>query len=132
MFSPLEQFIITPVFAIPFNDIVIFITNFDLAFFVLFIIFFILIQITSAYRYVIPRAPQVVSEQLYFFILSMIQQQTTLNGRQFFPILYFNFMFILLSNILSLFPFGFTITAQFLMIFIIALTFNYMFFMYLD
>jgi ATP synthase subunit 6 len=124
MFSPLEQFIITPIFVIPFQDLVFFITNFDLAFFLLFLIFLALIQITSAYRYIIPRAPQVLSEQFYFFILSMLQQQTTLAGRQFFPILYFNFMFILVSNILSLFPFGFTITAQFMMIFVISLTFN--------
>lgn len=124
LFSPLEQFIITPILVIPFDTITIFITNFDLAFFLLFILFFILIQVTSAYRYVVPRAPQVLSEYFYFFILSMLQQQTTLNGRQFFPILYFNFMFILLSNILSLFPFGFTLTAQFMMIFTISLTFN--------
>jgi ATP synthase subunit 6 len=124
MFSPLEQFIITPILSFTLNDYVFFITNFDLAFFLIFIIFLILIQVTSAYRYVIPRAPQVISEQFYFFILSMLQQQTTLSGRQFFPLLYFNFMFILISNILSLFPFGFTITAQFMMIFIISLTFN--------
>jgi ATP synthase subunit 6 len=124
MFSPLEQFIITPILAFPVSDYYIFITNFDLAFLLLFIIFFILIQITSSYRFIIPRAPQVLSEQFYFFILSMLQQQTTLSGRQFFPILYFNFMFILISNILSLFPFGFTITAQFMMIFVISLTFN--------
>lgn len=124
MFSPLEQFIITPIFVIPYQDLVFFITNFDLAFVLLFIIFFILIQITSAYRYIVPRAPQVLSEQFYFFILSMLQQQTTLAGRQFFPILYFNFMFILVSNVLSLFPFGFTVTAQFMMIFVISLTFN--------
>lgn len=124
MFSPLEQFIITPIFAFHFENFTVFITNFDIAFLLLFIIFLALIQITSAYRYIIPRAPQVLSEQFYFFILSMLQQQTTLSGRQFFPILYFNFMFILVSNILSLFPFGFTITAQFMMIFVLSLTFN--------
>jgi ATP synthase subunit 6 len=124
MFSPLEQFIITPIFVIPFQEFVFFITYFGLGFFLVFLIFLSLIQITSAYSYIITRAPQVLSEQFYFFILSMLQQQTTLAGRQFFPILYFNFMFILVSNILSLFPFGFTITAQFMMIFVISLTFN--------
>jgi ATP synthase subunit 6 len=61
-------------------------------------------------------------------VLSTVEQQVTFKGIKFFPLIFFNFIFILIANIFSLLPFSFTVTAQFLTVFILAFSFNILFF----
>lgn len=128
MFSPLEQFYILPVRIIEAFEEYFFISNFDLHYLVFFFVFLLLFLFTPRYFSIIPTLPQLIIEDIYFFILSTVEQQVTFKGIKFFPLIFFNFIFILITNLFSLFPFSFTVTAQFLTVFILAFSFNILFF----
>jgi ATP synthase subunit 6 len=128
MFSPLEQFYVLPVSWITVADNVGFISNFDLHYLFFFILFILLFFITPRYFTIIPNLLQIIIEEIYFFILGTVEQQVTFKGIKFFPIIFFNFIFILIATIFSLFPFSFTVTAQFLTVFVLAFSFNILFF----
>jgi len=128
MFSPLEQFYVIPVKIFSAYDNFGFISNFDLHYVIFFFIFMFFLLITPYYFSVIPSIPQLIIEDIYFFILGTVEQQVTFKGVRFFPLIFFNFIFILITNIFSLLPFSFTVTAQFLTVFILAFGFNILFF----
>jgi len=128
MFSPLEQFYVLPVKFFTFFDQIVFISNFDLHYVLFFFLFLMLFGATPKYFKIIPTKTQLVFEEIYYFVLSTVEQQVTFKGIKFFPLIFFNFIFILITNIFSLFPFSFTVTAQFLTVFVLALSFNTLFF----
>jgi len=128
MFSPLEQFYVLPVNIFTGIDQLLFISNFDLHYFLFFIFFLLILGSTPKYFKVIPNIPQLLVEEIYYFVLGTVEQQVTFKGIKFFPLIFFNFIFILVTNLFSLFPFSFTVTAQFLTVFILALSFNTLFF----
>jgi len=63
-------------------------------------------------------------ESLYKFLLTLVKEQTEGSGKPYFPLFYTIFSFILVSNMIGLFPFSFTITAHFAITFGLALTMN--------
>jgi len=128
MFSPLEQFSVLPIWPLDDYDPFFFISNFDLHYIVFFIIFLLILIFTPFSFAVVPSMPQIIIEEIYFFILGTVEQQVTFKGIKFFPLILFNFIFILITNVFSLFPFSFTVTAQFLTVFILAFSFNVLFF----
>jgi ATP synthase subunit 6 len=128
MFSPLEQFSVLPVRIFKAYDNLHFISNFDLHYIVFFVVFLLFLVFTPYYFAVVPTLPQIIIEEIYFFVLGTVEQQVTFKGIKFFPLIFFNFIFILITNIFSLLPFSFTVTAQFLTVFILAFSFNILFF----
>jgi len=128
MFSPLEQFHIIPVNIRIGYVSSYFSTNFDFHHFFLFAILTAFFLKTGSCQKIIPTPFQSLIEELYLFILSTVQQQATFKGVAFFPIIFFNFIYILTANLISLLPFSFTLTAEFLSVFFLALTFNLFFF----
>jgi len=77
---------------------------------------------------VVPGNYQFLFEQFYQFIYGMLFQQTGRLGLVHFPIFFFTFFFILFSNFLGLFPFGFTVTGHLVITFALAFSFNLSFF----
>jgi len=128
MYSPLEQFHIIPITIISMFQNYAVITNFDIQYILVGIIFLFLFIKTSMFNKLIPSAFELMFEELYFFILSTVGQQGTFNAVNFFPIILFNFIYILVNNLISLLPFSFSLTAEFVSVFFIALTFNVFFF----
>ena len=72
----------------------------------------------------VPSAAQSLSEQLYRFVLTMVGEQTGGAALVFFPLFLLIFLLIATANLLGLFPFAFTITAQFALTFALSLAFN--------
>jgi F-type H+-transporting ATPase subunit a len=88
---------------------------------------FILTLIFNLYiksLYIIPTRSQFIIESIYFFIVDMIKQQLGFKGLIFFPIIFYIFIFILISNLYGLIPYGFVITGHIIITLYIALTFN--------
>jgi len=128
MYSPLEQFHIFPVYTI---DNVIFQSfgmNIEIHYILLALFLCLLFFKTSRQFKIIPSPTMLMFEEIYMFVLSTVRQQASSRGLAFFPIILFNFMFILAANFTSLIPFSFTLTAEFFSVLLLALSFNTFFF----
>lgn len=126
IFSPLEQFEITPIIMIvsQFNGI------FSSLFFISFTNFafygLVVLGITL-FTHVYVFTGELVStrwtmfiEALYMTLYNMVYGQIGAKGTRYFPLVYSLFLFILLSNLISMIPYSFAINAQF--IFVISLS----------
>jgi F-type H+-transporting ATPase subunit a len=72
----------------------------------------------------IPNWIQWCLESLYKFTLNLVKEQTEDAGVKYFPLFYIIFIFILISNLIGLFPFSFTVTSHFALTFGLALSLN--------
>ena len=66
--------------------------------------------------YLIPTHYQYLFELSYIFIFNLIKQQVGILGYPFFPLIYVLFVFILISNLFSLIPFGIALTSHIILI----------------
>jgi F-type H+-transporting ATPase subunit a len=64
-------------------------------------------------------------EMLYLFIFNILSQQAGKVAQGYFPVVFTLFFFILFSNLFGLTPFGFTVTAQFILTLSIAFSLNF-------
>lgn len=62
-------------------------------------------------------------EKLYYMVLITLEEQVGAYGLCYFPIFFSIFIFILISNLIGLTPYGFTITSFIIKTFTISLTF---------
>jgi F-type H+-transporting ATPase subunit a len=60
----------------------------------------------------VPGHFQSLSELSYEFVASMIRSNAGQEGMKFFPLVYSLFMFILVSNLIGIIPYTFTVAAQ--------------------
>lgn len=122
MFSPLEQFdavLLIPLriwgFDVSFTNILL-----PLLFANIFIILFI--QLHGQDFKLIPGAWQLMLENIYIFILDIIDQQIGYKGYIYFPFIFSLFFFILLCNFISMTPFGIALTSHIIMIIFLSLS----------
>ncbi|MEF2070503.1 F0F1 ATP synthase subunit A [Consotaella aegiceratis] len=73
-------------------------------------------------RGLIPSRVQSISELLYEFTAGMLRDAAGTQGMRFFPFVFAIFTFVLLANLIGLFPFFFTITAHIIVTFTLAIT----------
>jgi len=67
---------------------------------------------TSSGRRLVPTPMQSVAELCYEFVARTLRETTGAQGMRFFPLVFSLFVFILVSNCLSLFPYFYTVNAQ--------------------
>lgn len=132
LFSPLEQFeiiAVLPIYLCPYFQITL--TNFTLFFlFNLGLIWFFFF-LTMVYEPLfISTKLQFICELIYLFTLNLIKQQSTIKGVQFFPFFFYIFLLILISNLIGLIPYCYTITSQFFFTFYFAFSINLGLFIY--
>ncbi len=72
-------------------------------------------------RGLVPNRAQSVSELSYEFIASMLRDAAGSKGMKFFPLVFSLFMFILVANLLGMFPYFFTVTSHLIVTFSLAL-----------
>jgi len=122
MFSPLEQFEVTPLFyLIKLSE------NFNLPvtnFLVFTLLFFLFIVLGFSFLLrgltLIPSSGQFLVEFVYDFIYDVLYSNVGLKGVKFFPFIFSLFFFILTFNLFGLFPYSFTITSQLVVMFVLA------------
>ncbi len=116
--SPLQQFEIKPFLELYLGDTNISFTNASLFMVLALTLGISLMTFTVRRSGVIPGRWQVVSEMFYEFIANMLQDNVGQKGKQFFPLIFSLFMFVLFCNLLGMLPYSFTVTSH------IAVTFG--------
>jgi F-type H+-transporting ATPase subunit a len=66
----------------------------------------------TAGRQMVPTRIQSVAEMLYEFIVNMIRSTAGEEGLKFFPLVFSLFMFILVTNVVGLIPYTFSVTSH--------------------
>ncbi len=79
------------------------------------------LYLTTASRGQVPSRMQSVSELSYEFVANMLRESAGTGGMRFFPLVFSLFMFILVANMLGMFPYFFTVTAQIIVTFALAM-----------
>jgi len=77
--------------------------------------------LTTSSRGLIPSRMQSVSEMSYEFIANMLRDAAGTQGMRFFPLVFSLFTFILMANLLGLFPYFFTFTSHIIVTFGLAM-----------
>ncbi|TJU96681.1 MAG: F0F1 ATP synthase subunit A, partial [Mesorhizobium sp.] len=72
-------------------------------------------------RALIPGRLQSVSEMAYEFVGNMLRDAAGKQGMQFFPLVFSLFMFVLVANLIGLFPYFFTVTSHIIVTFTLAI-----------
>jgi len=68
--------------------------------------------LSTSGRGLVPNRWQLVSEMLYEFVANMVRSSAGSEGMRFFPLVFSLFMFVLMGNMLGMFPYFFTVTAH--------------------
>ncbi|MGR6431856.1 F0F1 ATP synthase subunit A [Rhizobium sp. PAMB 3182] len=79
------------------------------------------LYLSTTRRGLIPTRMQSAAEMSYEFIASMLREGAGSHGMKFFPLVFSLFMFVLTANLLGLVPYFFTVTAQIVVTFALAL-----------
>lgn len=120
--SPLAQFEIKPLFALPHVAGLDFsITNSTLFMFIAIGAAFALMTVGMRRRTIIPGRMQALVEYLHNGIANMVASTAGEKSKPYFPFIFTLFMFILFCNVLGLIPYGFTVTSQIIITFALAL-----------
>ena len=119
--SVLEQFDIIPLIALRINFLDFSVTNQTVLLFLIITIFFLFFKFMThndGSLYVIPTRLQVVVEMIFKLVTCIIINNIDAkNGQRFFPLICSIFLFVLMSNIIGLIPYSFTVTSHFVVTF---------------
>lgn len=77
--------------------------------------------LTTSNRGMVPSRMQSVSEMGYEFVASMLRDGAGSAGMRFFPMVFSLFMFVLVANLLGMFPYFFTVTSHLIVTFALAI-----------
>ncbi|MGX9117572.1 MAG: F0F1 ATP synthase subunit A [Mesorhizobium sp.] len=78
------------------------------------------LYLTTSSRSLVPTRLQSVSEMAYEFVGNMLRDAAGTQGMKFFPLVFSLFMFVLVANLLGLFPYFFTVTSHIIVTFGLA------------
>jgi len=122
--SPLEQFQILPIIPIRLGIFDFSITNATLILaFGLFTFIFVLTSLLSKQGgYVVPSRIQFIVETIYGVVYGLLNDNVGPVAKSFFPYIFTLFCFILISNVIGLVPYSFTVTSHLIVTFALALT----------
>lgn len=79
------------------------------------------LYMTTSSRGLIPSRLQSISEMSYEFVANMLRDAAGSQGMRFFPLVFSLFMFVLVANLIGLFPYFFTVTSHIIVTFALAL-----------
>jgi len=123
LYSPLEQFQILPLIPVRIGHLDISFTNGNLIILIALGSFMLLMNMLLSSKgsfYMSPSRWQIVIETFYETIANMLYDNLGTRGQQYFPFVFIIFMFVLLSNLIGLVPYSFTITSHLIVTFALA------------
>ncbi len=118
--SPLEQFKIVELVPIRIGDINASFTNASLWMVIAIACVTLFLTYGMRQRALVPGRWQSMAEVTYEFIANLVRDNVGSEGKRYFPFIFSLFMFVLFCNVLGLFPFAFTVTAQIIVTFALA------------
>ena len=72
------------------------------------------VLVTARGGSLVPTPWQSLIEMIYEFVVSLVSEQVGEKGKQYFPILFTLFTFLLCSNLIGMIPYSFTTTSHLL------------------
>lgn len=118
--SPLAQFEISPLIKLNLAGYDISFTNSSLWMVIAVLAVLALLFPASRKRAVVPGRLQAAGEILVEFVSNTITEVTGKEGLKYFPIVFSLFMFVLMCNLLGMFPGAFTVTSHIIVTFAMA------------
>ncbi|MDX8524364.1 F0F1 ATP synthase subunit A [Mesorhizobium sp. MSK_1335] len=118
--DPIHQFQIHPIIPLHIGGYDLSFTNSSLFMVVTIVVASAFLYMSTASRALIPGRLQSVSEMAYEFVSNMLRDSAGKHGMQFFPLVFSLFMFVLVANLLGLFPYFFTVTSHIIVTFGLA------------
>lgn len=80
-----------------------------------------LLILSTSGRGLVPTRWQSVAEMSYEFVASTLRSSAGNEGMRFFPMVFSLFMFVLIANLLGMFPYFFTVTSHIIVTFALAM-----------
>ena len=125
LITPLEQFQVISIFSFKLFCFDFSFTNLYLIIFLTILSFYWIVIFSSSINktfYLVPNVWQILIESIYEMIAQMLYDNINNKGEKYFPFISVLFSFILLSNLIGLVPYSFTITSHLIITFSLSLT----------
>ena len=119
--DPIHQFQIHPIIPLHIGGYDVSFTNSSLFMVVTIVLASAFLYMSTSSRALIPGRLQSVSEMAYEFVGNMLRDAAGKQGMQFFPLVFSLFMFVLVANLIGLFPYFFTVTSHIIVTFTLAI-----------
>lgn len=119
--GPLEQFTVERIIPLHIGSLDISYTNSALFMTIVVAVSVILLVAATSRAALVPGRFQSVAELAYEFVAGMVRDNVGTEGREYFPLIFSLFMFILLGNMIGLIPYTFTFTGQVVVTFALAI-----------
>jgi F-type H+-transporting ATPase subunit a len=110
--NPIEQFHINPVIPIHIGPLDFSLTNSALYMLLAVALSCLIAAIGASGGSGVPGRMQALAEMSYEFIAGMVRSASGEHGMRFFPLVFSIFFFILISNLVGLIPYSFTVSSQ--------------------
>ncbi len=131
MADPIHQFVITPIIPFKMGMLDLSFTNSALWMVIGAIVSTTFLSLAMRRHAMVPGRLQMAAELLYEFIGKMVGENIGKYGKQYFPMIFTVFIFVLMGNVLGLVPYSFTYTSHLivtgalaLMIFLMVIAFG--------
>ena len=118
--DPIHQFNIEPIVPLHIGGLDLSFTNSSLFMVVVVGLISLLMVVFTSGRNLVPGRMQAAAEMAYEFVASTVRSTTGEEGMRFFPLVFSLFMFVLMSNLIGLVPYTFTVTSQIIVTFALA------------
>lgn len=121
--TPLEQFeIISLIPIFHFKNLYLNLTNSTVFTFLSLSFIILLFQLINMNNKIIPTRWQSILEETFIFSKTLVEKNIGTQGLQFFPFIFFLFSFLVISNLIGMVPYSFTITSHIFVTFSLAFT----------
>jgi F-type H+-transporting ATPase subunit a len=120
-YSPLKQFLIEPLVPLHIGGVNISYTNASLMMTIVVVLIAGFLLIAVRRPRLVPGRLQSTAELAYEFVAGMVADNLGPEGRVYFPFIFTLFMFLLIGNWISLVPYSYSFTAQFVVTAALAL-----------
>jgi F-type H+-transporting ATPase subunit a len=122
MAGPIEQFEIKPLYTIgELGGAELAFTNSSLHMVLTVLAAGAFLLLSTRHRRLVPGRWQSAAELLYEFVAKTLRENAGEKGMRFFPLVFSLFMFVLVANLIGMFPYAFTVTSHIVVTFALAM-----------
>lgn len=112
LYSPLEQFEIIKMVPFIIRGFDLSITNSSMFLFIILLIFFLVVNVSSSKYTYIPSGIQIILSEFYMLIINIVEDNVGENAFRYFSFVFTLFLFILTANLVGMIPYSFTVTSH--------------------
>ncbi|MBA5778417.1 F0F1 ATP synthase subunit A [Stappia sp. F7233] len=119
--DPIHQFHINKIIPIEVGGLDLSFTNASLFMVATVAVTALFLIMSTSGRGLVPTRWQSMAEMSYEFVASTLRSSAGNEGMRFFPFVFSLFMFVLIANLIGMFPYFFTVTSQIIVTFALAM-----------